>query len=253
MTVDYLLTRTLNVRPNPLRGEDVDGVKRTVYRGLDRRDQGGRLKKHNGARDSVRETFGPFFAQSVRALKKADGMPVNGKVAPEDFAHWRAKAYPDDYAISLLRGYKADHTVPPLVWPLVSGAGDVCQGLHETAGIPGNWAIDFCAEPGTKIVAVEAGTVTKLSGHSPADDTADANGVYGWSLHFKTPTGYEYFVTHEGTRTVYEGEHLVAGTVLGTVGNQRYRPDHCHYGCSSARGEVDARNRMRQIAALRDV
>src|SRR5699024_7486254 len=119
----------------------------------------------------------------------------------------------------------------------------VVGGLHETAGLAGYWAIDFICKAGAGIVAVEAGTITRFSGHDPSDDTADANGTYGWSTYFRTPAGYEYFVTHQGRRypTLRVGMHVQAGDLIGYVGDQRFRPDHAHYAVHSPKSVADAK------------
>ena len=56
--------------------------------------------------------------------------------------------------------------IPPRVlqmcFPLPSNMrGEVCQGSHETAGIP-HWAMDFCDDAGTPVLSPEAGRVAKL-------------------------------------------------------------------------------------------
>ncbi len=89
--------------------------------------------------------------------------------------------------------------------------------------------------------------MTKLSGHPPGKDTWDAAGTFGWSVHFTTPRGYRYFVTHLGSRSVRLGDDVVAGTPLGAVGDQAFRPDHVHYGVTSPRSEADAKRRIMQV------
>jgi hypothetical protein len=59
---------------------------------------------------------------------------------------------------------------------------DLCQGLHQTSGLEGNWTIDLCVAPKTLVLACEAGTVTRLSGHPPSEDTWDAAGTFSWTV-----------------------------------------------------------------------
>lgn len=245
--MEQLLTRTLSVGSV---GTDVDGVKRTVYRGLDSYDQGQRLKKHMGNRLAVRRTFGTFFAADVNRLKTRMGWTRNGKVEPAFFTAMARRGYPDALAIDLLTRYAAAHPSLAICFPFPYGEmGGVCQGLHETAGIDGNWAIDFCARPNTTIVAVEAGTITKLSGHDPNDDTWDTQGVFGWSVHFVTAAGYRYYATHFGYRApLAVGMNVQVGDTLGRVGDQRFRPDHVHYGVTSPASEADAKARITAVS-----
>jgi murein DD-endopeptidase MepM/ murein hydrolase activator NlpD len=141
--------------------------------------------------------------------------------------------------------------VTSLVYPIASGSFNVIEGgLHETAGVTGNWSIDFICKAGLGIVAVEAATVTRFSGHDPSDDSADAQGVYGWTTWYRTPAGYLYFATHQGRRypTLRVGDRVEAGDLIGFVGDQRFRPDHLHLGVTSPKGEADAKQRIQAVA-----
>lgn len=154
----------------------------------------------------------------------------------------------DRYAQKLM----LDYTAPPkLVYPFgIDAAVAICQGLHETGGLPGNWAIDFCCKPGTGILAPELATVTRFSGHPPEDDSADALGVFGWTTYLQTPKLYMYFITHQGGRlpTLRVGQVVHPGDLLGFVGNQRYRPDHAHIGVSSPKGPRAAKAHMLAVS-----
>jgi hypothetical protein len=144
-------------------------------------------------------------------------------------------------------------SVPVMCYPLPAGVGgSVCQGLHETAGIPGNWAIDFCDVAGTPVVSPEAGTVTHLSGHDPSQASPNPQGIYGWSIYVKTPKGYVYYVTHLGHRAALAvGARVKVGQELGTIGNQQPftgRPNHTHVGVTSPAGATDARKHMTAVS-----
>jgi murein DD-endopeptidase MepM/ murein hydrolase activator NlpD len=144
-------------------------------------------------------------------------------------------------------------TAHPLVYPIANPDFHVIEGgLHETSGLNGNWAIDFICKAGLGIVAVEDATVTRFSGHDPSDDTADKNGVYGWTTYYRSTDGvYTYFATHQGRRypTLRVGMRVKAGDLIGYVGDQRYRADHLHLGVTSKRGEADAKKRILAVAA----
>lgn len=138
-----------------------------------------------------------------------------------------------------------------LVYPIANPDFTVIEGgLHETAGVNGNWSIDFICKAGLGIVAVEDATITRFSGNDPSDDGADAQGVYGWSTWYQTAAGYRYFATHQGRRypTLRVGNRVQAGDLIGFVGDQRFRPDHLHLGVTSPKGEADAKARIQAVA-----
>ena len=143
-------------------------------------------------------------------------------------------------------------TPAPLVYPIAGPDFNVLEGgLHETAGLPGYWSIDFICKAGLGIVAVENATITRFSGHDPSDDTADKNGVFGWSTYYRCSSGiYTYFATHQGRRypTLRVGMKVSAGDLIGFVGDQRYRADHLHLAVHSTKGEADAKAQIRRVA-----
>lgn len=152
--------------------------------------------------------------------------------------HWRP-------AMRDLDKLATDLSPPPppaltLCHPIPKGVAVSVGGLHRTAGdvsFAQNWARDFLVVAGTPILAVEAGTVTKLSGHDPSDDQADRDGVYGWSIHWETDAGYHYFLTHLGHRAPLDvGDRVNVGEILGQVGDQRFRADHGHLGVTAPSG-----------------
>jgi murein DD-endopeptidase MepM/ murein hydrolase activator NlpD len=160
----------------------------------------------------------------------------------------------DAYARLMYRTFvpeKPPAPVPAMVFPLPRDAGGVvCQGLHPTAGLSGNWAIDFCADPNTQVLAPEGGVIQRLSGHDPSDDTWDTMGVYGWTVYVRTDQGYVYFITHLGWRPSFIVDQRVqAGEIVGKVGDQKFRPDHTHVGVTSPLGTEDAKSRISAVAA----
>jgi hypothetical protein len=121
---------------------------------------------------------------------------------------------------------------------------------HVTAGVPGNWAYDFIAPGGTKVVAVERAEITRLSGHDPSEGADQVVGIFGWSISYETAAGYRYFSTHYGTRaTLAVGQIVDVGQVLGTVGHWPGDPSrsHTHLGVTSPLGTADAKKRIGQI------
>jgi hypothetical protein len=139
---------------------------------------------------------------------------------------------------------------PALVFPIASDLNVLVGGMHPTAGLAHNWALDFICHAGLGICAPEAATVTRFSGHDPSDDQADKDGVYGWTTYLRTPAGYEYFITHQGRRypTLRVGMNVQPGDLLGFVGDQRYRSDHAHIGVTSPKGDADAKARITAVS-----
>lgn len=181
--------------------------------------------------------------EAERLLKQTkDGYP-----GPNKGTYWRP-------ALKLIDELEADlkPKARTLVFP-IAAPPDVhvfVGGMHETSGLDGNWALDFICKAGLGICAPEAATVTRFSGHDPSDDSADKNGVYGWTTYLRTPAGYMYFVTHQGRRypTLRVGQHVQAGDLIGFVGDQRYRPDHLHLGVTSPKGDADAKARITAVS-----
>lgn len=232
-------------------GKDVEGVDRAMIRYLGD-DAGWQAYTH--AIPVVRRYYGQGKVTLAKRCAKKAGLAQTGAFGPRLETELRKAGAFDLRANKLLDEYAVAHKPvpkPTMYFPIPLGEdGRVCQGLHETAGINGNWAIDVCTPPWTTVVSPEAGIITKLSGHSPGNDTWDTQGVFGWSLHIRTIQGYEYFVTHLGSRPsgFYVGLRVEAGDTIGKVGDQRFRPDHVHVGVTSPAGEADARQHILQVA-----
>lgn len=127
----------------------------------------------------------------------------------------------------------------------------ICQHLHPTEGIPGNWAYDFCDQGGTPVLAVEHGRISRFSGHDPSLGTQPPGDVFGWSIYLTTDEGYIYYYTHLGSRSCQVGQRVEVGDVIGAVGHWPNDPgrSHTHLGDTSPKGEADAKKR---IAAVGD-
>lgn len=191
--------------------------------------------------------------QRLAKLVKAEGLlkqTRDGYPGPGKGTFWAP-------ALKLLDEVQADLKAPPapprprLVFPIADPDAHVfVGGLHETGGLPGYWALDFICKAGSGVVAPERATVTRFSGHDPNDDRADSIGVFGWTTYLVTPTGYQWFLTHQGARlpTLKVGQRVEAGDLLGFVGNQRFRPDHLHAGVSSPKGAADAKRHVTAVS-----
>lgn len=222
-------------------GPDVEGVGRALSRGKFM----GPLARFVQKPARVRRTWGVGKTVAVEKLQKRAGLPVTGRYGAKE--HKALAPHFDAYAAWLMEQWQAP---PALCFPIARGVDVHVGGLHETGGLPGNWAIDFICKAGSRILAPEAGTITRFSGHPPSDDTADSIGVFGWTTYLQTPAGYLYFITHQGSRrpTLKVGQHVGAGELLGYVGNQRYRPDHAHVGVTSPHGEADAKRHITAVS-----
>lgn len=236
------LTRTLKLG---VRGEDVEGFTRAMHRYL----QTGQLANYMAQKDRVRQTWGLAKVTLAKKAAKKAGLPAYGVAGPKLEAVMRKADAFDALADHLLDEYRRQHVLPPVVYPLV-GAGTVCQGLHPTAGLAGNWAIDFCAPGGTTVVAPVKAKVKKLSGRPPTYVANSTVGIFGWSIHLETSDGYRFFSTHYGTRSVELGQTVPAGGRLGTVGHWPGDPgrSHVHFGVTSPYGTADARKHITAIA-----
>lgn len=122
----------------------------------------------------------------------------------------------------------------PLCYPHPSGLGlhrPSYGDLHPTAGLPGNWALDFMAPGGTPFLAPQDCTVTRFSGHDPALGEV-APSIFGYSMYLRTSGGVVYFATHLGDRTAAAGTKVKRGDCLGHVGRWPNDPgrSHTHLG-----------------------
>ena len=243
-----LLTRVLK---DGSVGDDVYGAKRTVCRALDAHDHGHRLAALEADDPTAKRTFGVFFKRQVNDVRALMAFRLTGVVDQNLWSTLARQGWPDARAIELMNSYIDHHPVSSLVFPVPLGQmASVCQGLHQTAGLAGNWAKDVCCVPNTTVVAVEKATITKLSGKSPSQDTWDTSGTYGWSIHYRTAAGYRYFLTHLGYRlpSLKVGMSVAVGDTLGRVGDQKFRPDHLHLGVTSPVSTADAKKRITAVS-----
>jgi murein DD-endopeptidase MepM/ murein hydrolase activator NlpD len=92
--------------------------------------------------------------------------------------------------------------------------------------------VDVFAPRHTPVLAPSDASVTRVG-------EGDIGGKYVW-LYDSKRSMYLYFA-HLQTQEVIEGENVLAGQLIGTVGNTgnaRYTPPHLHFGIYS-RGPLD--------------
>lgn len=143
-------------------------------------------------------------------------------------------------------------TQPPLCYPHPANLGlhrPPASDLHPTAGLPGNWALDFMAPGGTPFLAPQDARVTRFSGHDPATGVHDGD-IFGWSVYLTTTGGVVYFATHLGDRTCKVGQLVKRGELVGHVGHWPHDPgrSHTHLGITHPAGKKAAVARIEAVA-----
>lgn len=245
-----MLTRELNMFPGFSYGKDVEAVARGCARLL----KGGRLKKLESQTTAVRRTFGPGKAEWARLARQELGLTPGRTAGAALDRELRVGGHYDDFAYLLLGEYieeKSKPVLPKLVYPHALGySSGVCQDIHETAGLPGNMAIDFCAPGNTYVVAPADCEIVKLSGHDPSYVIDPGLGIFGYSIHFVSSGGYRWFSTHFGKVFVRVGQRLKRGDALGLVGWWPGDPgrSHSHIGVTSLHGRADAIRLIKLVA-----
>lgn len=239
---------TRELVPGVPRGIDIEGVGRALARA----DVGYMsLSAFNALPVATRRSYGVGKQAAVNRIRKRTGRVQNRKY--DRAVHgWLI----DQQAFDAKATNQMILWEPPisLCYPIAKGFSSwVCQGPHETGGLPGNWAYDFCvpeiSSNGAPILAVQDGWVYRLSGKPPNQDYPDPNGTYGWSVYIQTRAWLIYYYTHLGERAnLIQGQKVRAGDLLGRVGDQRFRPDHIHLGCTHPLGPRAARDQMARIS-----
>lgn len=208
------------------------------------------LLSAKGFATSLDGIYGPATAGAVRRAKWALGYPekaVNGDAGDV------LRAYLGDLKkLPLAYRVRAAQRVVKYCYPHPAGyLSSICQGLHPTEGIPGNWAVDLCAHGGTPIVAPFAGRISRLSGHDPATGThGSAGDIFGWSTYLTRADGMFAYLTHQGKRSVAEGQSVSLGQQIGIVGNWPGNPgrSHTHIGITSPKGWRESQKLVLAIA-----
>lgn len=121
--------------------------------------------------------------------------------------------------------------------------------MHQTGGLANNWALDYMAPGGTPVLAVEAGTIWRLSGHDPNSGVSGGD-IYGWNTYLQTRDGLLYFYTHQDMRYVRLGQKVKKGDVIGRVGKWPGDPgrSHTHLGVTHPMGTTASKRACLNIA-----
>lgn len=220
------LPRTVSYKNPPMVGIDIDGHGRALHRYLD----DGHLDEYVAQPDSVRRTYGTGKVELAKKAAEKAHLPQYGIIGPNLYeAMQKAGAY-DKYANALLLDYM-NPPMPKLIWPLDAGWESSTSGwVHPTSGIRGNYALDFMAKPNTPILAVESGTITRISGYNPTTGVHGAGDVFGWSYYLRTLSSFGfYYGTHLGRVFVGAGQKVRVGDIIGLVGNWPHDPPRSHH------------------------
>jgi Putative peptidoglycan binding domain len=241
------------VEPQTMNRATVQGLKRAMIR----------LRYLDAPLGSETDDYGAEFEAAIKQYQRDKGItPATGQYGRNTWLKLRSAKVTvgpnkgqhamDQKALAYVR-----EDALKLCYPHPAGVSGVYvgQGLHPTAGLYGNYAIDFMAPGGTKVLAVEAAKITKLSGRDPATGADQDIGIYGWSIHYETPLGLRYFSTHYGSRSVSLGAQVDCGQVVGAVGGWPGDPgrSHTHLGVTHPMGVAAAKKRMLEIAQAKKV
>lgn len=206
---------------------------------------------------TVTDDFGVAMEDALKRLQRRYDLEPTGQYGLGSWEVMRRLPVPAEapnagqYAMDSLALKLVKEDTLRMCYPHPLGSdSSICQGLHETDGLGGSWAIDFCAPGGTKVLAVERGEVIRLSGSNPNLPPQNAIGIWGWSIHVETADGYVYFTTHYGSRAVQLGDIVDVGDVIGAVGSWPGDPgrSHTHYSVRSPKGTADAKRKILAVS-----
>jgi len=229
-----------------LKGKDVEAVRRGCIRFLkDDKLWAGFVEMPV----AQRRTFGSGMKALVKRAERKAKLSADGVAGPALNRVLDKEGGYDAVSYRLFAEWHASQLV--LCYPHPQGyVSDICQKLHRTAGLSGNWAYDFCAAGGTPVVAVVAAEVVKISGYPPDAVIDSSTGIFGWNLHYQTPDGYRWFSTHYGSLAVRVGQALRVGQRVGFVGRWPGDPgrSHTHLGVTSPHGDADSKAWIMRVA-----
>lgn len=225
------LPRTCKDTDPPMVGLDIEAHGRAMHRAL----EDGHLDEFVHQPVSVRQTWGVGKVFLAQKCAEKYNLPQFGMMGPALYETlWRHGAY-DAFAKAQLTEYSKSK-YPSIVY-IHDKSWDSHSGgfIHQTGGIAGNMALDFMAHPGTPVLAVQPGTISRTSGYDPSTGLHGSNrDVFGWSIYLKVFGGF-YYITHFGRLAVSGGQKVEVGDIIGFVGDwphDRGR-SHSHAGFTS--------------------
>jgi murein DD-endopeptidase MepM/ murein hydrolase activator NlpD len=146
---------------------------------------------------------------------------------------------------------------PKLVYPhgeSWQGQRPTAAGLHQTSGLSGNIALDFMAPALTPVLAVVRGTITRISGHDPAEGVIGSS-VFGRNVYLLDAAGLSHFYTHLDHLAVKVGARVESGSRIGRVGAWPHDPgrSHTHLGITHPDGKTAARAAILRVSKAKRV
>lgn len=147
----------------------------------------------------------------------------------DNHGHWKAIR---QMVNALEADLEPDAPVPPKVpalGPIEVGGKSLLQHslTHATSGLPLYPALDAVWDAGDRVLAPEAGKITRHSGNS--------NG--GYSVYMTGKSGLEYYCTHLTFAKRAPLGAIKKGATLGIVGDPRNFPaqnvEHAHLGINA--------------------
>jgi hypothetical protein len=208
-----------------MRGEDVIFMRRCLWRA-----------GHGSMAVPVPSYFGPLLSQHLKNFQKKRGLLADGIMGRVTFT--ALLRFADSRALFHLTNARKAVATVPVPAPTLSRAGlqlpQFFRSDHPTSGLPGYPAKDFFAAPETTVGAPENGVVTRFSGKSPSLG-GRPGGAYGYAMFMRGDSGAMYFMTHLSSRSVFIGQRVKKGQVVGRVCDARVArmarsSSHVHMG-----------------------
>jgi hypothetical protein len=128
-----------------------------------------------------------------------------------------------------------DPVAAKLAFPVASQKSNTGSfwGDERDGGRRKHEGVDIFAKKGSDVVAVCNGTIVSVGNGGIGGKTVWLQSDdYGWSAYY----------AHLNTQSVYEGQDVKKGDVIGTVGNTgnaKYTPSHLHFGIYTTSGAIN--------------
>lgn len=192
----------------------------------------------DGNEDGRKDVYDPADAVPGAAKKlRADGFPdVHKALFAYNHAEWyvqKAQEYARSYAkggyTTTGGGTRIAASSGTASYPLAAHGPIIATPADHQQRALGNWqsdnAVDIGVPAGTRVLAVDGGTVVRVGGSAPRH----GGGVIGgYSITLKTKSN-AFFYTHLLRNTVRAGQRVRAGQMIGRSGFAN-NVDHLHIG-----------------------
>lgn len=128
-----------------------------------------------------------------------------------------------------------DGRVAPVILPAgvpLSLIGRPGHGTHNQSDWQSGNAVDIAAPPGTPLVAIEDGVITRVSGQDASQGTrvtATGKKIYGYGVTLAGTTD-TYYYAHVNEVVVFPGQQVKAGQVIAAISPWPGGAPHLHLG-----------------------